>query len=216
MKVIWKRSRDPLVSSSVIRSFNRKQLVAGVFAILVGLFCSWLGYLFFRYVPTWALSQFGLELSAGTEGMIGWLGVLAIFSSGYAMWAKGGGFTSLEDSILSLEPLTDFSTGGAYAVHRQLAQVTASSHLLSQTFLAGPLMLLNGIKRIRLRVPASPSLEERLVDTLSLIRAAEKWQGLNDYPGREEEIRYLARIGAIDFGNPKGIPRFKINKHHGS
>ena len=197
----------------MIRRYNRYQITMAVLAILGGLFCSWLGFLFFRYVPSWAIERFEIEVAESSALTIGLVGLLALYSSGYAIWKKGGGLTSPENSVFYLETLANSETGGAYQVHRSIAPVTGTSYFLSQLFLAGPLMIFNAISRIKNLIPLSDPLETRMKDVLAEIKGADKWQGLEDYPGKMEEIRYLARISAIDFGAAKGVPRFRFNKN---
>lgn len=77
-------------------------------------------------------------------------------------------------------------------------------------------MLFNAAPRYASLIPLSDDLERRMSDLLEVLRKANKWQCLEEYPGKEEEVRYLARIGAVDFGVPKGEPRFKANARYGS
>jgi hypothetical protein len=88
-------------------------------------------------------------------------------------------------------------------------RVTGPAYILSQVFLAGPLLLFRAATLVKSLLPSGGDLEERLGSTLGLIRSANKWQSLNDYPNNKTEILYLAQMGLIDFSAHKGTPRFK-------
>lgn len=60
------------------------------------------------------------------------------------------------------------------------------------------------------RITESAELTARLEETLASLRAADKWQSLNEYQKAKTEILYLAQMGLIDFSGKKGAPRFKI------
>ena len=199
----------------MIKRYNRYQILVALLAIAGGLICCFFAAMFFRYVPAWAMKQFGLGVSVETAWMICALGLLALFSSGYSLWKKGGGLKSFGESAFYFEALATGETGGAYEVNRRLGQVTGTSHALSQFFLAGPLMLFNAATRFANLISFSALREERMGQALDKLRAANKWQGLEEHEGWEEEIRYLAQVGAVDFGVPKGVPRFKINTSYG-
>jgi hypothetical protein len=200
----------------MIRRYNRSQIIVGVLAIIGGLFCSWLGYLFFRYLLAYALESFGVVVSIGTETMIGWLGLVVLFSSAYSIWNKGGGLTSFGESALYFECLAGSDTGGALVVNRRLGQLTGSAHALSQLFLAGPLMLFNAVTRFANLIPASLELEGRMLKVLERSRAMNKWEKIEEYAGVEEEVGYLIQIDAIDFGTPKNVAKIKANPTYGN
>ncbi len=147
---------------------------------------------------------------------IGLLGLAILLSSGYSVWKKGNGLTSFGESALYVESLAKSETGGAYAVNRELGQVTGTSHLLSQIFLAGPLMLLNAATRFASLISSKGDLEKRMGEVLERSRDANKWQDLKEYVGVEEELQNLIRIGAIQYGISRGVPRIKINKNYGN
>jgi hypothetical protein len=44
---------------------------------------------------------------------------------------------------------------------------------------------------------------------LKTLHQANKWQGMNQYPGQEQEILMLAQMKQISFSGFKGVPRFK-------
>jgi len=200
----------------MISRYNRSQFIIAFFAIIGGLFCSWLGFLFFRYIPAFALDGFGFEVSITTARLIGWGGLIVLFISGYSVWKKGGGLTPYGESALYFEPIGRAETGGTYLVNRELGQVTGTSHALSQLFLAGPLLLFNAATRLVNLVPQSSQLEGRMKEVLEQARIANKWQRMDEYPGREEEIRYLTQVGAVDFAVSKEIPKFKVNSDYGN
>lgn len=59
-------------------------------------------------------------------------------------------------------------------------------------------------------------METKLSDTLAVLRTANQWQAITDYPERTEEILFLARMGLIDFSAAKGVPRIKADRGPGS
>jgi hypothetical protein len=83
--------------------------------------------------------------------------------------------------------------------------------MLTQLFLSGPLLLLRSLTLVSSRIPESPELSNRLQQALELLRAANKWQSLSDYPSHRTEILYLAQMGLIDFSGHSNPPRIKAN-----
>ena len=90
-------------------------------------------------------------------------------------------------------------------------RITGPAYLLGQIFMAGPQWLLRAWTLICSRISYSAELESNLEHTLATLRAANKWQGMNEYPNVKTEILYLAQMGLIDFSAHKGTPRFKAN-----
>lgn len=83
------------------------------------------------------------------------------------------------------------------------------AYVLGQIFLGGPLFLLRGWKHWVQRLPDSPDLEPRLNHSLGILRAAGKWQSIEEYPDLKLEILMLALMKKIDFSAHKGTPRIK-------
>lgn len=133
--------------------------------------------------------------------------MIGICVSGYLSWRRGLEFTSYVESNL-FHDLGD-SAGGGVAVDQYARQITGPAYLLSQVFLGGPLFLLRAVKSLRQRLPESHELEDRLDVMLKTLRKANKWQGMNEYPGHEQEILMLAQMKQIAFSGFKGVPRFK-------
>lgn len=193
----------------MIPRYNRHQMLLAIGSLLLGLTGYTLAYLFFRHMPALVASYCG---TAWDEPylVLGGLGALGVISwSGWRIWRAGGGFSGYRDSGFYHE--LDLSTsGGANVVDFYAHRVTAWTHLLSQIFLAGPLMVLRAVRHLRNRIPPSADTETLLADTLARLRAANKWQSLSDYPGSEVPILLLARMGLIDFSSVRG-PRFKAS-----
>jgi hypothetical protein len=126
----------------------------------------------------------------------------------------GGGLQSYHESGFYHDLGED--TAGAVMVDHHFHGITGSAHILSQLFLAGPLLLLRVGTLIASRLPANSRLETRLSDSLAVLRTANKWQAITDYPERTEEILFLARMGLIDFSSAKGVPRIKADRGPGS
>lgn len=192
----------------MIRRYNRSQLLFSVVSLIGGSFCFFLAYLFFRYVPAFISSSFRFPLTTVTAEALAALGLLAVALSGYRTWKNKGGLQSYHESAF-YHDLSPADTGGAYFTEHYLQRVTGPAYVISQTFLAGPLWLLKAWTLFASRIPFSNELEERLATVLAVLKAADKWQSINDYPADRTEILYLAQMGFIDFSAHKGTPRIK-------
>ena len=191
----------------MIDRYNRNQIIRAILAIIGGLLCSWLAYLFFRYMPAWVAAQFGHPFSSGGAVVVGLSGMAVVFFSGYRTWKGRGGLYSYHESALYHDLGSD--SAGAVLVDIYAHRVTGPAYVISQIFLAGPLLFLRAVALVKSLMPVSRDLNERLESTLGLIRSANKWQSLSEYPNRESEVLYLARMDFIDFSAHKGSPRFK-------
>lgn len=198
----------------MIAQYNRVQFIKACFAVLGGVFCFGLAYLFFRYTPSFVMGSFGYPLSPLTANLVTFAALIALWFSGYRVWSQRGGLQSYHESAF----YHDFGTesAGAIVVDHYAHQVTASAHVLSQLFLAGPFLLLKAWTLLNSQIGYSPEREQRLGDCLSVLRLANKWQSLTDYPNMKTEILHLAQMGLIDFSAHKGMPRIKAEKIHGA
>lgn len=88
--------------------------------------------------------------------------------------------------------------------------MTGLAYALSQAFLAGPLLLLRSLHRLRNLVPDEAGVEQKLVHLLAMLKAANKWQGPSDYPGQEREVLLLNLMKKIDYSRHNGNVRFKV------
>lgn len=193
----------------MIRRYNRHQRFLTACLLLGGVFCYFLTFLFFRYVPVFIAYQFAIPFSNGMANTVAALGLTAVSFSGYRSWRAGGGLQSYHESALYHDLGED--TAGAFVVDSYAHRITGPAHVLSQVFLAGPLFLLRARTIIANLLPAIPGLEDRLEETLATLRRANKWQPITDYPDLKSEILYLAQIGKIDFSTARGIPRIKAH-----
>ena len=193
----------------MIRRYNLKQTVLAALSLVGGLLCSVVALSFFGWVPVYVAKNLGYSLPPSLAVGLGCGGLIAVFVSGYRTWKLQGGFYGYHESALYHDLGKD--SGGAVMVDHYTRQVTAPAHILSQLFLAGPLLLLRAGTLIFSRVPNSPDLEERLRQTLDILKKANKWQSLTEYPQAAREILYLAQMGLIDFSAHKGTSRFKAN-----
>ena len=198
----------------MISRYNLIQTLKAVLAILGGTFCLWLAYLFFRHVPSLIAHLYGGSIPPVAIPWIVMAGMLVVLISGYRLWKEKGGTYGYHHSAL-YHDLGD-EHAGALLVDHYTHRITAPAYLISQIFLAGPLLLLKAVTLIASRIPNSAGLENRLIDSLTLLRAANKWQALADYPDRRTEILYLARMGMIDFSDSKGAPRIKADRSDGA
>lgn len=193
----------------MIRRYNRYQIFRAALFLAGGLFCYFLAWLFFRYVPVLIAYQFKIPFPDQAAVMVAVLGLAAVSFSGYRRWRAGGGLQGYHESALYHD--LGEETGGAFVVDFYAHRITGPAHVLSQVFLAGPVLLLRVPTLIANLLPSSAGLEARLVDTLEILRAANKWQPITDYPALKSEVLYLAQIGKIDFSAAKGTPRIKAH-----
>jgi hypothetical protein len=193
----------------MIEKHNTKQLLLAALYALMGLSVYVAGYGFLRFI-FW----FGhLGLGPGTVHLIIASFFLLVTFAGYVAWRKRGGLASYYDSGLYVE--LDVDSGGARAVEYYADRVVAPAYAISQFFMAGPLWLLRAWAHWRNRLKLRPGLNAELSDTFARLRAANKWQGLRDYPPSDHEaILLLGKIGLVDLSFAKGSPRFKAHVDH--
>ena len=191
----------------MISRYNQIQTIKAALLAVGGLFFCWLAYLFFRYLPAFGAGQLGYRLPNFLPVAFGIAGVAAAWFSGYRTWKARGGLFSYHESGL-YHDLGDDSAG-AFVTDHYAHRVTGSAYVLGQVFMAGPQWLLRGWTLFHSRIPFSAELELGLENTLAVLRAANKWQGLNEYPNARREILCLAQMGLIDFSDHKGAPRIK-------
>jgi hypothetical protein len=193
----------------MIERHNTKQLLLAVLYALMGMVVYVTGYWLLRFLFWFG----GLGLGWTIVHLIIGAFLLLVTIAGYVAWKKRGGFASYYDSGLFVE--LDVDSGGARAVEYYADRVAAPAYALSQFFMAGPLWLLRAWAHWRNRLVSRPGLNEQLTDTLARLRAANKWQGLRDYPASDHEaILLLGKIGVIDLSFAKGSPRFKAHTEH--
>lgn len=193
--------------------YNIFQILGAALCVLGGIFCFGLAYLFFLYLPSHAASQFGFPLTRTTANLIAAACLLVLAFSGYRRWRSGGGLYGYHESALYHD--LGEETAGACVVDYYVHRVTGPAYAIGQLFLAGPLLLLRARTMVAGLLPSSPQLEERLAAALEVLRSANKWQALEDYPSMRTEILYLAQMGKIDFGSHRGKCRMKASVSHG-
>ena len=191
----------------MIARYNRAQITLALLALVCGLICCFLAWLFFRFLPVLILDSVGFKTPPWGAVLMGWLGLSAVIGSGYRNWKARGGLYSYHESALYHE--LDSRTGGAAMLDFYTHRVTGPAYIISQVLLAGPTMLFRARTLVASLVPNTPERESKLSATLEVLRAADKWQPLSEYPDSEIEIYYLARMGLIDFAPNKGNPRIK-------
>lgn len=189
----------------MIKAYNRSQLLKASLYLLLAAGCFSLAWLFFHLAFQLVGSSF--RISVFYRNLAEVITMTGICFSGYMSWKRGHAFTSYVESNL-FHDLGD-SAGGGVAVDHYARQVTGPAYLLSQIFLGGPLFLFRAIKCLRQRLPESRELEGRLEAMLKTLLKANKWQGMNEYPGHEQEILMLAQMKQIAFSAFKGVARFK-------
>jgi len=193
----------------MISAFNRSQVIWGVFGLAGSVVCYVLAWLFFRHGAEMVLDSCALSTRAAP-----WIALLAlacITFSGWRTWKKGEGFQSYSESAF----YHDFGGGAETADNHRGAKMTGLAYVLSQAFLAGPLLLLRSLHRLQKLVPDEAGLEQKLVHLVAMLQAANKWQGPSDYPGQEREILLLNLMKKIEFSRHNGNVRFKVRTFEG-
>ena len=191
----------------MVARYNTFQILAGIGSALGSLIGYGAAWLFFRYMPAFVAHGFEMKLPAPAFDALALLILIVITLSGYRQWKKRGGFYGYHESSLYHDLGED--TAGALVVDFYAHRVTGPAYLLSQLFLAGPLLALRAITHFRNLIPAQTGLDERLGTVLNRLRKLNKWQGLTDHPDSRQEILLLAKMDLIDFSVAKGSPRFK-------
>lgn len=194
----------------MIRRYNLHQTMMAILCLSGGAICCVLTWLFFRHVPAFAAWKFGFKWPSAISNGVAAVSLAVVFFSGYRTWRAGGGLQGYHESGFYHDLGED--TAGALVVDHYVHRITGPAHVLSQLFLAGPLLLLRVGTLVASRLPDKERLESKLADTLVVLRRANKWQGITDYPERTEEILFLARMGLIDFSPAKGVPRIKADR----
>lgn len=193
----------------MIRAYNRKQILTALLCIAGGGICYFLTYLFFRHGPAWAASMFGIKMSENVVLATTVAGLAATTWSGYRTWQAGGGLRGYHESAFYHD--LGEETAGAFVVDFYMHRITGPAHVLSQLFLGGPLLLFRARTLFASLLPVDQALDNRMAESLGILKAANKWQSINEYPEMETEILYLAQIGRIDFSAVKGAPRIKAH-----
>jgi hypothetical protein len=193
----------------MIARYNSKQIAKALLALVGGLFSYYLAYLFFRYLPAFVAWNFHIKWTPETAKLAACLCLVLITISGYRTWKGGGGFNSYHESAF----FHDLGEDSAYSVVADYyaSKLTGPAYYLSQLFVSGPLYLLSAVTLMRSILPNDPELEHRLKDTLTILKSANKWQAITDYPLLKQEILNLAQMDLIDFSAKKGIPRIKAH-----
>jgi multisubunit Na+/H+ antiporter MnhB subunit len=191
----------------MISAYNQSQIIRGVLCVLGSLVCYALAWLFFRYASSWVLDSFRFSTNWAV-----WIAVAALIGitiSGYITWQRGQGFQSYVETSLFHDLAGSADTAGANVVDYYARRVTGPAYVLSQVFLGGPLLLLRGMRHFQQLIPNEAVLEQKLHHILGILRKANKWQSITEYPEERREILMLAQLKQIDFSAHKGTPRFK-------
>ncbi|MEO5714144.1 MAG: hypothetical protein ABIT37_11710 [Luteolibacter sp.] len=194
----------------MIRRYNFSQKLLAALALAGSVICYLLTWLFFRHVPALATHQFGFPMTPGTANLVAVLGMAATTWSAYRTWRAGGGLKGYHESALYHD--LGEESAGAFVVDFYAHRITGPAHALSQIFLAGPLLLFRAGTLAASHIPFSRGLEDKLAETLEILRGTNKWQPITDYPDNTEEILFLSQMKLIDFSAAKGVPRIKADR----
>ena len=189
----------------MIARYNFRQTLLAVLSFCVGACAFVVTWFFFKFAIPYVIRRLGGNVSHLQEAFIAWGCVGLIALSGFLRWRSGGGFHHFHESGMMLT--TEPHTGLGLKLHTEANRVAAWSYLLGQVFLAGPLHIFRAFSRLRLRIPQTNRLEAELLAFRDELRAKNRWMQVSDYPGREEHVMYLARLGLIDYSPRKGALR---------
>lgn len=199
----------------MIARYNRRQITLAVLAVIGGLACYGLAWLFFRYLPPFIADALGPPWPQKTCVLVASACLAVITFSGWRTWKAGRGLHGYHESALYHD--LGEETAGAIVVDHYAQQVTAPAYLLSQLFLAGPLLLLRARTLWASLLPATKDWETRVTHALTVLQSAARWQSITEHPSMRTEILYLAQMGQIEFSAYKGTPRIKAcPPHHGT
>ena len=185
----------------MIESFNRRQVVKAVVAVICSIVALVCTVAFFYWGPLIVMYNMGIE----NRSQYAWggvaVGLLTVLVVGYRRWKVGQGHYGFEDSGLpvQLEPLS----GGAFVTQIYAQRVTAPAYLIGQLFLSAPMQALKAKQLIAGRIPVEHGLEERLTLLLGDMVQVGKWQDAKVYEDRWAELRYLIHIGKVEYSQKK-------------
>ena len=181
----------------MIAAHNRRQLALAFLSALIGVACSMLAFVFFRFAARFVGTSIEWSGLVESSEIIAGIAVGALFLSGYRLWRSGIGHTTFVDSSLNVN--VEAVSGGAMMTGVYAQRVSVPAYFLSQVFLAGPLQLLGAYTKIRSRIPDEPGLEARLENLLATLIEKDKWESLTDYPQQLEELNHLIRMGKLQY-----------------
>ncbi|WP_395734586.1 hypothetical protein [Prosthecobacter sp.] len=197
----------------MIAKFNRGQVFGAARGLAGSAFCYALTWVFLHRVASALLGAFNISATHAT--WLSWLMVIVMTFSGWRTWKGGQGFENYAESVFSPDLTGSDERMWSRKMDNPGQELRGTAYVLSQLFLSGPLLLLKNLHRIRTRVPEEAGLEQKLADLLAVLHAANKWQGLADYPGQEREVLLLNLMKKIDFSQHKGNVRFKARNSDG-
>ncbi|MCB1228148.1 MAG: hypothetical protein KDK99_20245, partial [Verrucomicrobiales bacterium] len=157
----------------------------------------------------WVADSFHDEIPDWGRQVLAVCLMLGVTWSGLRTWREESHFHGYQDS--ALRPDFNPAGGGGVVVEMYAHRITGPAYLLGQVILAGPLLLMRAVGRLRNWIAPSPELERDLKEMLETLRKVDRWQEITDYPGRERLILLLAQMGKIDMSRLRGVPRFKAN-----
>jgi hypothetical protein len=185
----------------MISAYNTRQVLLAILNLLLSAFCYFLTFLFFYWAAGFLIGAFGPKSLFPWRAVFAGGALLLVTGSGWWQWRKGEGLYGFHESgmFINAEP----TTGVGFLAQRDINRVVGPAYMLGQVALAAPLQLLRAYGRFRGLIPPGPELERGLETVLGTIKARNKWEGPEDYPGQEREVFLLNRMGLIDFSPTK-------------
>lgn len=184
----------------MIRAYNRRQRWSAVISLLIGLFAYAAAAGFFA-LATW------LVLRMIGNGGMPWLQIAVPLAILLLLTVSGWKRHRSQRASDPAGPLlwqSDVRSFTLALTQLRVNQVTSSAWFLSELFFSGPERILRAIDSWRSCLPVDADLEQRMTDLLEELRALGKWQSLDAFLDRWEELSALIRSGHVEFSAVKG------------
>lgn len=188
----------------MIAAYNKKQTYLGSLSLLASVLILLCSCAFFYFAFLFMLTTFELATTNSkliSAGLMIAVMIALIFNASIAHQAGIGNYSYQEsDLFMGL----DYSDPGTSSLNQAIV-VSGFSHLVTQALLLGPLLWIQGRKRLNSMIPDDPILEQNLQALLDEINSTGKWLALKPFQDRSREITYLIQMRAIDFSPRKAL-----------
>ncbi|WP_193212695.1 hypothetical protein [Luteolibacter marinus] len=188
----------------MIRSFNRKQRMLAVWNVGTGLIAYGLAWCFFFFVTGQAIRM----LPPGQPPWLSWAvpatALVIVTASGWRRFQTGKVEADLSDAVMWK---AEVESAGAFVAQYRVNQVSSLAWSLSQLFLAGPLRLLEAVRRWRSCLPEGTDLELRMTGLLRELKSRNQWVDVATFRDHWEAMAALIRTGQVEFSSIKGRVR---------
>jgi hypothetical protein len=188
----------------MIHSHNRTQVL---YALLLLVGSLWFFGSVFGVSFAILADESGWSLLTETAAAFGIFAVALLVTIGHRRWVREGGLSGYQERLRRKNHYKGSELDDPDEVGYLLQ--TPEGYFLVQIFKNAPQWPFMAYGRLMSRLPEDGLLESRLQKTFQKIKAANKWQGLEDYPGQKSEVQHLIQMHLLDFSDFKGALRFK-------